>query len=581
MKKLPVLSVVALILMLSTIFFLSVDATTPVNIDPGDTFLYTVDTWDVPWEELIPPTEVPFDLANFVCDLSGSTVGVKIMDTYANGDYVLDFYLILGNKIEIPLPDDTSVILEKGAGMGLGSFPGSDMLELIAGTRDEFGLPFYLNPGEWSAYQTELEALESAETTVTITNTDGSDFEFFISVQTGDGVDLLLSATWYREGEYAGVVKSISGSADGDLTGDGVSNHIDFALTFDKREQRILPNAIRNLDDMVLSLTTSEFAHSVSGFSTSTHDQIDDILVYSGDLVTDLEGLPFMKFDIEDVAGCYYNSRIELYNPETEFMEELVGELWWNGFTGFPVINTDNFIFSDLPYTFLASTIALVPLLAPGITPDWDMWKASTNSISEVNEVVEKVIEDFFKGEEALDLGLDLKTLDSVYQLRESGDTLFFYSELELGLDWDGGEIETPLEGIKTTTSLSIDVSSNFWVAYTKEGLLAGAGVEVLAYVSATDIPAEGGAFETGVISFDVTILLQSDLVSAIPNPEVADPIAGFNVSDITTTPTGDTTTEETTIKETDLRISPGFEMLSPILVMTTIVVIIKRKKLG
>jgi hypothetical protein len=111
--------------------------------------------------------------------------------------------------------------------------------------------------------------------------------------------------------------------------------------------------------------------------------------------------------------------------------------------------------------------------------------------------------------------------------------------------------------------------------------LLAGAGVEVLAYVSATDIPAEGGAFETGVISFDVTILLQSDLVSAIPNPEVADPIAGFNVSDITTTPTGDTTTEETTIKETDLRISPGFEMLSPILVMTTIVVIIKRKKLG
>ena len=38
-----------------------------------------------------------------------------------------------------------------------------------------------------------------------------------------------------------------------------------------------------------------------------------------------------LKFDVEDVSGCYYDTRIEIYNPETEMLEEMVEELWWNG----------------------------------------------------------------------------------------------------------------------------------------------------------------------------------------------------------------------------------------------------------
>ena len=107
MKKLRVLSVA--MLMLSSVFLLSVDASVPTNILPGDTFTYTVSTWDVPWDELISPTEAPFDLADLVFDLSGSTLGVKVMDTYSNGYYLLDFYVVLGKAIEIPLPGRRAV----------------------------------------------------------------------------------------------------------------------------------------------------------------------------------------------------------------------------------------------------------------------------------------------------------------------------------------------------------------------------------------------------------------------------------------------------------------------------------------
>lgn len=570
MKRLRILSVVVSILMMSTIFFLSVDATTPTNIVPGDTFIYTVSTWDVPWKELIPPEEAPFDLADFVFDLSGSTLGVKVMDTYSTGYYMLDFYVVLGKTIEIPLPDDadptiidifgTSLTFEEGIGIGLGSLPGSDMTELIAGTEDTSGLPFYLNPTEWSTYETDLVDIDDPDVTVTVTNVVGSDFEVSISGTTEDGVDIAISAAWFRDGANAGVFKSISGTVDGDVTGDSVSNHLGIALTFDKKEQKVLPLEILTLDDMVLSFTTAEFTHSVTGFSTTVNDQIDDALIYAADIVTDLDGMPIIKFDVVDVTGCYYNTIIEVYNPETEVMEQVVDELWWNGFTGFPVLDqTDNYL-SELPYTPWTATIGLVPLLAPGITPDWDMWAASTISISQVNEFVEKSFEAFFKEQEVKDVGLDLNTLDSVYQLRESANTIFFYSESKLDLDWNAGQMEGAVDiGLKSTSKLSVEVSSNNWLAYTKEGLLAGAGVEIVALVSATDIPGDSDSFETGSISLEVNIALQSDQISSIPDPEAADPFAGGNAG--------------------DGGLIPGFEYIFPLLVMTTAVVLIKKKR--
>ena len=555
--------------MLGSIFFLPVDATLPSNIAPGDTFTYTISTWDVPWEDLIPPEEVPFDLANFVFDLSGSTLGVKVMDTYANGYYMLDFYVVLGKTIVIPLPDDvdptvtdvfgTELTFDKGLGLGFGSFPGSDMTELIAETEDTFGLPFYINPTEWNTYETKLGKIDDPDVTVNVTNVEGSDFEISISGTTSEGVDIVFSVAWFRDGDNAGVFKSISGTVDGDINNDGTSNHLEIALTFDKKVQNTLPVEIINKDDMIFSLTTAEMTHSVTGFSTSLNDQIDDGLVYAADMVTDLEGLNVLKFDIQQVTGCYYDTRIEIYNPDTELLEEVVAELWWNGFTGFPVTDSDEYYMSGSPYTRWTPSIGLMPTLAPGITPDWDMWKASTISISQVLELVEKSLETFASQEEVTSFGLDLNTLDSVYELRESGNMMFFYSESQLNLDWDASKMDTMPEGLKTTSAISVEASLNSWLAYTKQGLLAGAGQEIVASISATDIPADEGSYETGSISLNVNLVLQSDQVTSIPNPEAANPVAG-----------GD---------ENPPALTPGFEFLVPLLIITTVVLIRKKKE--
>ena len=166
----------------------------------------------------------------------------------------------------------------------------------------------------------------------------------------------------------------------------------------------------------------------------------------------------------------------------------------------------------------------------------------------------------FFKEEEVRDLGLDLNTLDSIYQLRESGNTMFFYSESKLDLVWDVGGMEGASEaGIPSSAKLSVELTSNSWLAYTKDGLLAGAGVELSVVVDAVDIPADAGATETGSITLDVNIVLQSDLVGTIPDPEDADPVAGGNVGG------GD--------------LIPGFEFITSLMVITTIVVLIRRKR--
>ena len=573
MKTIRKFSVVLSILVLCSFYFQTVDATLPANIAPGDTFIYSVNTWDVPWGELIPPEEAPFDLAEFVFDLSGSTLGVKVMDTYSNGYYMLDFYVELGKSIVIPLPTDdvdpmvtdifgTEFILEKGVGLAFGSLPGSDMTELIAGTEESFALPFYLNPTAWSDYETELEALgEDPDVTVTVTNEVGSDFAVSVSGTTEESVDITLAASYFREGENAGIFKSISGEVDGDVTGDGTSNHLEVALEFSEKQVNPLPSHTINKNDLVLKLSTAEMDYTVDGFSTSLRSEINSGLAAIQAFVETYEGLDVIKFDVEDVTGCYYNTRIEVLNPETDIMEEAVEELWWNGFTGMPVTDQTG----DIPYTSWTPSFGIIPFFAPGITPDWDMWSGPTRTISEINEIVEKALEAFFDEEEVKDLGLDLQAFDSVYQLRESGDIMFFYSEGKVNLDWNADQMEGATEaGIKTTATLSLEISSNSWLAYSKAGLLAGAGGEVSASITATDIPwgsmIEGGsAEETGSIVFSANLELQSDQVSSIPDPEVADPVAGGD-------PPGG-------------GLTPGFEYISPLLVLTAAVVLLRKRK--
>jgi hypothetical protein len=153
---------------------------------------------------------------------------------------------------------------------------------------------------------------------------------------------------------------------------------------------------------------------------------------------------------------------------------------------------------------------------------------------------------------------LDFTSLNLVYELRESGNMMFFYSESELNLDWDASKMDTMPEGLKTTSTISVDASSISWLAYTKEGLLAGVGQEIAASISAEDIPAESDSYETGSISVNVNIALKSDQISSIPDPEKADVVAGGN--------------------ETAPGLAPGFDFLAPLLIITAVILIRKKK---
>ena len=562
MKKLTLLPLVMSIFLVFSMFLIS-DATTPTNIVPGDTFIYNISTWDVNWKELIPPEEAPFNLDNFVLDLSGSTLGVKVMDTYSNGYYLLDFYVILGKTIVIPLPEDTpqEVIdiigtefsLEKGIGIGIGSLPGTDFIAMLDEEEDAGGAPFYLNPSQWNRYETELNNIP--DVAVNVTNVAGSDFSVKIDGTTSGGVDIAVTIVWFREGDNAGVFKSISGTIDGDITEDGIDDHLEVALTFTEKQQNPLSPDIKSLSDIVVSLPTAQMTYSISGFSTATNDQIDDVLVYAQDFINDLEGLNILKYDIEAVKGCYYKTRIEVYDIEQSKLVEAVNELWWNGFTGFPVFLNDNFY--PPPYDAWSPSVALVPLGAPGITPDWDMWAASTHTISGINEYLEKSLESFLKDETATSMGIDLNTYDSLYQLRESGDIMFFYSESKLDLNFNANQMDELLPGLESTSKASIKLTSNSWLAYTKEGILAGAGVNVEADLSVTDIPLfEGNNLETGSVSLEVQLEAQSDQVSSIPDPEKANPIGEEGPS-----------------------ITPGFEFIVPLAVMAVAVSFSKSRK--
>ncbi len=562
MKKLTFLPLVVSILLLFS-FFSGSNATTPANIEPGDTFVYNISTWDVPWKELIPPEEAPFDLEAFVLDLSGSTLGVKVMDTYSNGYYLLDFYVILGKTIVIPLPDDTpqEVIdiigpqfnLEKGIGIGIGSLPGTDFIAMLDETEDAGGVPFYLNPTEWNRYADELSNLSSSEVTVTITNEAGSDFSVKIDGTTPDGVNIVVTAVWFREGENPGVFKSITGTVDGDITGDGISNHLELALTFTEKQQNPLPPEITNLNDIVVSLPTAEMTYSITGFSTATNDQIDDALTYAQDFINDLNGVNVLKYDVEATTGCYYRTRIEVYDPEQAQLVETVSELWWNGFTGFPVYEDT---YSITPYDAWSPSVALIPLGAPGITPDWDMWSASTHSISGIVEILEKSLESFFTEESVTDLGIDLNNYDTLYQLRESGNIMFFYSEGKLDIEFHANQMQEMPPELQSTSKLSLTIDTNSWIAYTKEGLLAGAGEDIVAALTVTDIPFDGSTPETGSVNLEIQLEARSDRVSSIPDPVKASPFG-----------------------EESPGLTPGFEFIIPLAVMVIVVSFSKKRK--
>jgi hypothetical protein len=580
MRKIPILMVAIGIFLLLFAPFTAVSVM-PENIEPGDTFIYSISNWDVPWEQLVG-SDPGIDVTRLVLDLSGSTLGVKIMDTYDNGYYLFDIYVVLGKTIKIPLPDDADpelneifgdeFTLEEGVGIGVGSLPGSDLMAVFAEMEENPGIPFYLNPDEWTSYQAFFESESTSDVTVEVTNEAGSEF-MVNATGTDDGVDISLVIEWFRDGDYAGVFKGINAVQDGDMDEDGVDEHVEVAVSFDKKEHNPLPVFIRNKDDLTLTMETAQMEYTSGGFLAE--DDIDDILVFVEDEIEDLEGETMAIYEINDVKGCYYNTSMIGYTIDPETFDgslEDAGSIWFNGFTGFPVINQAEFFLIypsnlidsislmafDFPYDQWSMSYGLVPLGAPGITPDWDMWKASTKTVAEIMQIAEKSIKSFADEPEVTDVGLDLNSLDLLYELRYGSGVYFFYSEMKFNLDWDAGSMSDLPAGLTTDSEMSAKAAMESWIAYKEDGSLAGAGMYMDASFAFQNMPMETD-YVSGDINMKITLETKSDKISDLPDPEEADPIAGGGGG-------GD-------------GLTPGFETVPVLLFMAAIVIVVRRRK--
>lgn len=580
------------------VFPTSVFATTPENIEAGDLFIYTVSKWDVPYEALIPPEEpIPFNLSELVLDLSGSTLGIKVMDTYSNGYYLLDLFVISGKAVSIPLPPQDaplgptptpaevyqifgdSIDIPAGVGFSIGSIPGSDFLEALAGTEEDPGVPFYLNPDEWNKYEAEIGAAieEKAPGTAVITNEEGSDFEVHLTGSEGN-VTVDLRIKWFREGDNAGVFKSISGSIDGDINNDTIDDYLEVSVEYESKDNNILPDFIEDRGELTLTMTKADFEFAREG-SIFDDPAVSEQLLLIEDMILDLEDREVLKYDIKSSRGLYYQTAMSQYDPNTGTLSPM-GDTWWNGFTGFRTVqNVESF---GKSYNM---TAGIIPTGAPAMTPDWDMWRASTTTVQEFLKVLEKQVEVWSGTTNFTNLGLTLDEFDTNYEMRYSGDIVFFYGNITLDAGFNYADVpETyvpPNNSIlnilgpflKNTTAIEIQAFGKLWISYTqKRGILAGAGATIDASLAVTDFPivipglqGQGSQdsqgpqpiYANGSLNITADLEVQSDKVKKLPDPEEAG----------------------TEPEEGDGLFTPGFTIIPALMVIAATVVFIRKRR--
>ena len=583
---------------------------------PGDTFIYEVTSFDIPWEDLLGVVESPFPLEDLVFDLSGSTLAFKVMDVDNNGYYMLNSYIILGEDIKIPIPEGegeesiplvteifgNQLVIPEGVGIGLGmSIPGTDFTEFIDENYEgEPGLPLYLDPDYWNDYEDlfdELADMLGGAVDVTVTNEAGGD-EFIVefsgnvggeggseeqetstepyqsdetttTTATGVGgfpeVVVTLEVAWHQKGAYAGVFKRVIGSIAGDLMDSGNVITLDVEISFDEKRHNPLPDEILDRETITLELDKSSFTYEFDGFFEE--NQFGDFFIQLDNIVDDFddaEGEDIIEFDVTDVEGCYYETDIYLYDGSN--LELSAEEAWWNGFNGFPT-NLDSWASGPWEDWAFSPTIGIIPIGAPGITPDWDMWRASILSISSILETVEDTVTSTTAANELEAAGVTVDEFDVTFEMRSNNDFKFFFFEADVDIAIDTSNMEdfTAEHGIYPKGAATAFLQ--LWLAYTHEGLIAGAGAIANVVVDLTDVPlgddslTSETAYDDGSISFDLEVEIRNNDISSIPDP----------------TAVPKDTEGEDGAGGTD--ITPGFAIIPALLMFAAIAVIIKRRK--
>ncbi len=607
-------------------------------ITAGDTFIYDVVKCDAPWEALFEENPL-FSMQDFVLDLSGSTLGVKVMGLDArDGFYALNTYIILGKAMQIPIPEDyptrsfeetveeifgDMIVIPEGVGIAMGSLiTGSDFLEFIDSDYDDFpGIPFYLDPNEWIEYEDMFEdfgdMLED-EIGIELTVENEGD-EFRVTVEGEDlgpdaDIEIFVEVAWHRTGDYAGIFKDISVQAStkffvpqpeeydttepwwetseyttgwyGAPAGTGsTDDRITLEITFNRKKHNPLPDEILDEETIALEMDIATFSYEATDFFDNNddfHDWFEEI----EDLVDDAEGEDIFEFEVKDVEGCYYKTDISVYDGNN--LEEMEDPIWWNGFMGSPshIDEWGEGSWEDwqiYPY----SVYGIIPYIAPGITPDWNMWQASTLSISSPLEILEKAITSS-DAEDALgDLGITFDDFDLAFEIRENRAFKFFYFTGEVDFvfdsteyqDWSSEDLEEPYAEIKVTVEM--------WLAYTRQGLIAGMAVDLSLEANFEEFPFssdynyESYEYETmyddGSIRLELNTKLKNKDFESLPDPATLPEYIQETTSESSST--GEFSFESSSSGGPIPGISSSLTLIPVLMVLAAISVLFKRRR--
>ena len=564
-------------LFISFLFIFSIIATASIqlssaaldNVKAGDTIYYKVDKYNFPLSDLVQNQSSQIDFSKVNVDLSGSTIGVKIMQIdSSSGTYLLNSFFILGKSITIPYPQDiqsnisdilgSSLTIPSGTGISLGvTLPGSNLVSFMS-TGKNLGIPVYIEPTQTANYKSKLTLLALPLSLVgqSLNVTDGSN-TFQVSYGTHNStMSLTINMDWYKTGSNAGLFKSFV------LTGfmkksDGATVNVDFGFSFNKRENNPLPTEIVNKQTQTLSIDNigldiswngTLFNELFSGFNQSTYNLVRFAIL-------SLKGQDFLKYNIYDVQGLFYSATPSFLNPITNSFEN-GNATWFNGFTGSPTYYNTTCM-QDLSCNATSSVLSsITPALAPAISPDWTVWQANMKTIGFILATFTSAMPSQSAAGQLLKYGLTINDFSSVSQLRQSGDFKYFYDSLSTQGSYDASQVSSANRpsNFDGSEKVSLDLASDAWSAYSNVGLLAGFGVKLNGSISLTNIPINTTTRGTGSLTFGLVLKLKNNAFSSLPDGETASVVG---------TSSG----------------LPGFEFLPVLMVFIAIPILLKRKR--
>ncbi len=535
--KLTKIGLVMAVMLIATAFSGSsvIPSAAAFTIDPGNTLVYEVTTFNVPFSQL--STDPNYEgLAAFTgVDLTDSQVYVKILRTNpAQGWYTVAYGAILGRQNTINFTalagdpssfdptayglDLSNVVVQAGAGGRITSAE-SKMWNFFDST-GKGGL-FYLDEDQWSDHETQLNARFGSN--VTITN--GAD-EF---VAKFGNATHFIELTWFKTGDNAGLLKKFNVQWGVTLS-DGSTVNISIVITFVARYTRNLAN----VSTVTMKLGTGNLAYTATG-NFSDADTTNPLEWMKGNLSM-WTGNDILRYEIGNRDGLFYTTNVygpaNVSNPSDGLT--LLGDTVFSAFDG------DNYELDTYSGLYYSTSPTLAPMAmglgadlpAPLMTPDWELTKGEVIIGDSILGTIQTVLTSTQYKQEFLDgVGVTINSIDLNTEYIESTDYVYQSVTISFDVSIDGTKYYANItNGMGTGHgTMNIKYSLKSWIAYSQDGVLGAYATDLSLNLNANNFGfdaqgqgSQGGYSMTtdGTLDLTVAIKLQNKDFASVPSPD-------------------------------------------------------------